>query len=714
VKGKIWKGALRHPTHFTALAIHLACSVARLLLLRLCCRLRGKRLALIGLVETAEDIAQRAPVARRLRRRLPKAVIVWVTRRPFRGLVVPDPNVDRVLTVICLTEWMAIRRLAVFDLALDLHAFWKECQVCRIPLSQPLTHLTRKRDNDPDNSLFPNDRARSEAFAKSQEDLDEASRGIVTAEVDDFLLPHGFVCVKPLPDRAGLEPDPGAWTELCFQIHGTLHLPVVEIGERSVLDFYESAEYRNLCAKCTNLQAAEVIRRAGVLITCDSVLARLAACTGTEHVVLKRGSPERGMGGRGREERPGTAGNPGPREESRLTETLSAVRGALAMSRARSHLEDAEKRPGEPQTKLIAFYLPQFHPIPENDLWWNPGFTEWSNVAGTGPLFDGHEQPHLPADLGFYDLRIPEMRERQAALAARYGIHGFCYYHYWFHGRALLEGPLNDSLASGRPDFPFCLCWANESWSREWDGKGRRVLCEQTYSEQDDREHIDLLLRIFSHPRYIRVDDKPLFLFYRASRLPDVEKTAELWRREAGRAGFPGLYLCCVQSFEEEFFDPGPRGLDAAVEFPPNCIDCGPRSQRGPIWGLLRLLGLANKAFKRNSVREYAALVEAMLARDPSPYRRIPCIVPGFDNTSRRRQGGALIFRNAHPRIYEQWLEQVLEREMKRKEKAPLVFINAWNEWAEGNHLEPCQRFGHARLACTRRALEGHGPILTP
>ncbi|MDJ0634982.1 MAG: glycoside hydrolase family 99-like domain-containing protein [Xenococcaceae cyanobacterium MO_188.B29] len=182
--------------------------------------------------------------------------------------------------------------------------------------------------------------------------------------------------------------------------------------------------------------------------------------------------------------------------------------------------------------KAIAFYLPQYHPIPENDKWWGKGFTEWTSVAKAKPLFKDHYQPHLPADLGFYDLRLPEVRQAQADLAREYGIYGFCYYHYWFNGKRLLERPFNEVLESGKPDFPFCLCWANENWTRRWDGQDREILIEQKYSVVDDREHIKSLISAFKDPRYIKIDGKPLFLIYRVNSLPDPSLTQKIWREE--------------------------------------------------------------------------------------------------------------------------------------------------------------------------------------
>ena len=206
----------------------------------------------------------------------------------------------------------------------------------------------------------------------------------------------------------------------------------------------------------------------------------------------------------------------------------------------------------ETRARLIAFYLPQFYPVPENDQWWGKGFTEWTNVVQATPLFEGHYQPRLPANLGFYDLRVPEVRQAQADLARAHGIEGFCYWHYWFHGKRLLEQPLDEVLSSGRPDFPFCLSWANETWSRRWHGTGDapEVLQEQAYSTQDDVEHARWLARAFADPRYCRVNGRPLFLMYRPFDLPDPKRTTDVLRNECNAQGVNEPYLLGINAHQ--------------------------------------------------------------------------------------------------------------------------------------------------------------------
>ena len=357
--------------------------------------------------------------------------------------------------------------------------------------------------------------------------------------------------------------------------------------------------------------------------------------------------------------------------------------------------------------KAIAFYLPQYHPIPENDLWWGKGFTEWRNVVNARKRFSGHYQPHLPSDLGFYDLRLPEARAAQAALASQFGIHGFCYYHYWFNGRRILERPFQEVFESGEPQLPFCLCWANENWTRRWDGSENEILLNQNYNYEDDIAHIHSLIPYFDDPRYIRIEDKPVFLVYRTSNLPDPRRTTEQWRSVAKNNGLRDIYLISVESIENDIIDPKVIGFDASLEFQ-------------PCWPLLETLARKKPSLKErikgkwqnespgkkiHSVYDYGSVCQAALARELPPYPRFPCVTPSWDNTARRKWGG-FILEGSTPELYGDWLSKTITRMENMQLPEPLIFINAWNEWAEGNHLEPDQRWGTQYLEQTLRALK--------
>jgi 2-polyprenyl-3-methyl-5-hydroxy-6-metoxy-1,4-benzoquinol methylase len=310
------------------------------------------------------------------------------------------------------------------------------------------------------------------------------------------------------------------------------------------------------------------------------------------------------------------------------------------------------------------------------------------------PLFPGHYQPHVPSELGFYDLRVPEVRQAQADLARQYGIYGFCYYHYWFHGKRLLEKPFQQVLDTGKPDFPFALCWANEPWTRNWDAVSGHTLIGQRHSDEDDLLHIRWLLEAFSDRRYIKIDGRPLILVYRARKLEDSQRTMDLWRREAQRAGFPDLYLCKVESHGDDD-DPVPKGFDANVGFLPAAAT--------------RLLE-PFEGFRKHVILDYGSAAFSEMTRPPVPYKRFPAVVPNWDNTARRRTG-AIVFSGSTPEAYENWLRRTVESVADVRPEEKLVFLVAWNEWAEGNHLEPDERYGRRYLEATKRALLGSDAV---
>jgi lipopolysaccharide biosynthesis protein len=338
--------------------------------------------------------------------------------------------------------------------------------------------------------------------------------------------------------------------------------------------------------------------------------------------------------------------------------------------------------------RMIAFYLPQFYPTLENDGWWGPGFTEWTNVVQGRPLFDGHYQPRLPADLGFCDLRVPEVRQAQADLAAQHGIEAFCYWHYWFHGTRVLERPFEEVLASGEPALPFCLSWANETWARRWHGSGNsdEVLREQTYSEEDDVEHARWLLTAFADPRYVRINDRPLFLVYRPFDLPDARRTTEIFRRESVRAGLPEPYLLGINAHLPTK-DTRSLGFDCTLNFEPQ---------------LSAVPGPTEPGLK---IYDYTIATQSM-RNQTRDYPTHPCVMVSWDNTPRQGDNG-IVFINSKPETFEQGLRRVVATLADDPLEERVVLLNAWNEWAEGNHLEPDLRYGLGWLEAVRRVAFG-------
>jgi lipopolysaccharide biosynthesis protein len=342
--------------------------------------------------------------------------------------------------------------------------------------------------------------------------------------------------------------------------------------------------------------------------------------------------------------------------------------------------------------RAIAFYLPQFHPIPENDAWWGPGFSEWTNAARARPLFRGHAQPHLPADLGFYDLRLVETREAQAELARGYGIEAFCYWHYWFGGRRILERPFDEMLATGAPDFPFCLGWANQTWSGVWHGAADRVLIEQTYpGPEDDRRHFEHLLPAFNDRRYLRVDGKPLFYVFRPELLPDPATFVERWRTLAADAGLPGIHLVAEVS---DLLGKGPTytaferdGFDAGLY-----VRLPARVDRASVLKMRAARKLLRHPERYRYVTRPIEPPEA-IADD----RLYPCVYPNWDNTPRSGRGG-LVLAGASPEAFRGHVTAAVRSLETRPPEHRLLFVKSWNEWAEGNYLEPDLEHGHGFL----------------
>jgi hypothetical protein len=348
--------------------------------------------------------------------------------------------------------------------------------------------------------------------------------------------------------------------------------------------------------------------------------------------------------------------------------------------------------------KLIAFYLPQYHPFPENEEWWGKGFTEWANVTRAIPQFPGHYQPHLPAELGFYDLRIEDVHYRQIELAKQYGLHGFAYYHYWFAGKRLMEMPVDRFLNNKKMDFPFLLIWANENWTRRWDGLDNDILIAQDHSPESDKAFIQDLEPYLRDERYIRIGDRPIIIVYRTDILPEPEATAERWREYCLKNHLGDPYLIAAQTFG--LSDPRTVGFDAAMQFPPHN-----EWHSGDLM-IQDSTTLANPDFS-SYIFSYPKMVEYQKnqIQTTNPYPLYKTVFPSWDSEP-RKPGRGTIYAYSSPSLYRQWLQAACDWTLKNYPKDErLVFVNAWNEWAEGAHLEPDRRFGYAYLEATKSVL---------
>jgi hypothetical protein len=350
--------------------------------------------------------------------------------------------------------------------------------------------------------------------------------------------------------------------------------------------------------------------------------------------------------------------------------------------------------------EVLALYLPQFHPIPENDEWWGKGFTEWTNVAKARPLFRGHVQPHLPADLGLYDLRVAEVREAQADLARAHGVTGFCYWHYWFAGHRLLERPFDEVVATGRPDFPFCVGWANQSWSGIWHGAPDKTLIEQTYpGPEDDLRHFSYLKIAFEDPRYVTIAGRPVLFVYQPGGLPEPARFVERWQKMAHDAGLGGLYLVASLG-ESDYRSHVEDGFDAGVYYRiPLGSDVGTRVHE-------RLMALhLSQGPKRYPYPEVVA--------DPPPSlggRIFPSVYPNWDNTPRLGRRGFVAV-GSTPERFGAHVRRGIELAAINPPGEQVLVVKSWNEWAEGNYLEPDTEFGLGRLEALATELSRTGDL---
>lgn len=350
--------------------------------------------------------------------------------------------------------------------------------------------------------------------------------------------------------------------------------------------------------------------------------------------------------------------------------------------------------------KQIALYLPQFHPIPENDNWWGKGFTEWTNVGKARPLYPGHYQPHIPADIGYYDLRVPETREAQASLAAQYGVDGFCYWHYWFgDGKRLLEMPIEEVISTQTPDFPFCLGWANHSWeAKNWSTQKskNKVLIEQRYPGSEDCEaHFRCVLRAFKDSRYIRIENKPVFLIWDPLAIPNTSEYLETWKNLAKKEGIPDIYFIGFTFFSKNVSAIYQSGFDRVL------YDAlfEARNSDGPL--LLTAKKIIRELFGLPIRLPYSKYTSVLL-RKVVTHGLLPCILPNYDHTPRSGKRGVVL--ESSPRQFEKLLRSIYKLIVNGTLDVPIIFIKSWNEWGEGNHLEPDLKYGHRFLLALKSA----------
>lgn len=675
----------------------------------------------IGLVEHFGDIVACEPVARQLRAEYPDAEICWVVREVFRELIDTNPAVDTTIAVDCLTDWIKWRAHGAFDKVVDLHVNQRICQHCGIALD--------KREGNPaitgDNHFNYGGLLKAFSLSAGLAPQERAPQVYIPEEavqaVDALGLPARFVAVHARSNNPDKDWDYPRWTALAREL-AARGIPVVELGLAPAITD-PAVPVINLCGRTSILQMAEVIRRAAVFVGVDSGPAHLANATGTRGVVLlgqfgpfKSYNPFSGTYGAGQRVTL-VRNDTGPAALIESDRVAAALLQALGEGTAPQPPVSVagDARPPAPAAardvdpRVIAFYLPQYHPIPLNDRAWGKGFTEWRNVGRSRAYFEGQYQPRLPGELGYYDLRVPQIMDQQAELARAHGIDAFCYYYYWFNGMRLLNLPLDNMLQRRRPDFPFCFCWANENWTRRWDGMDKEVLAAQNHTPEDDLAFLRFIMPALEDPRYVRVNGKPLLLVYRTELFPDPRATAERWREASIRAGIGDLFLVRCEGFDP-WTSPDSIGFDASYEVPTFIL---PDELK-----VANLAPLKVAPEFKGRIYDYPRIVDFYCNRPDPPYRRYRGPMLAWDNTPRHAER-AVVFHNVTPQEFERWMSDSLAHARRRfAGQERLLFVNAWNEWAEGSYLEPDLRYGRSFLEAVARAVRDQrlavppGPLL--
>ncbi len=685
-----------------------------------------KNIVAIGLVEHIGDIIACEPVSRYIRNLYPDSYIVWITKPNYRDLIDSNPYINETYTVSCLTEWIFLKNSGLFQEVIDLHIQNRVCPTCNVPLEKIEGRVDITLENYYEHGNLLSAFCQNAGLPILTEAPQVYIRDYEKQSVRNLNLPKNYIVFHCLSNETTRDWKDENWIELAKRIKTKWNMPVVEVGHRSVLSKDNSLHHVNLCGRLTILEAAEVVNNAKIFVGIDSAIAHAANAVDTYGIILlgeyrafKKYLPYSGNYSEGINSELVYSAH-GPASEIPVIKVLFAIEKALekiSFPRGKKKSFDKFTSWSEYNTdrnlikdflnqkpfRLISLYLPQFHPFTENDNWWGKGFTEWTNVSKAKPLFPAHYQPHLPSDLGFYDLRLEESRLAQAELAKQYGLEGFCYYHYWFNGKRLLERPFNEVLKSGKPDLPFCLAWANENWTKRWDGREAEMLQEQVYGgEEDAVRHFKWLYHAFMDKRYIRIDNKPVFLIYRPSAIPQLEKVIEIWRNLAIHYNVGGLYLIAMRTGFEKYPNNYwlSQGFDAELVFQPGTGDVNKFNK----WQSIASLGGEEFANNQAIVIDYDKAWPVMASEVKKEDPGFASVVPSWDNTARRAKIGAWILNNSTPEEYQKWLMHEMDRVLERENDKRVVFINAWNEWAEGNHLEPDMKHGHGYLEATSNA----------
>jgi len=697
---------------------------------------------IIGLTEHIGDIIACEPVVRYLREKHPKAHISWVVFAAYRELIDTNPQIDETVVVDCLTDWMKLSKHGAFDLIVDLHVNYRVCPHCRIPLvkerGNPFVNIYEWFDYGALLESFSQGAGLPKLSGQPKLYLTQEHRD----PVEKLGLPENYFVIHRQSND--FDKDWGAenWPELVKTISHETGLRAVDIGmQRDGLPSPLGDLVIDLLSKTPLLQTAEVIRRAKFFVGVDSGPAHMANALQVPGIVLlgkynvfRQYNPYTGFYA-SKSPRVRLVRNIlGPARELPLHDVVEATRyvaGVVLAPEAvapepvsdaiailpsdpvrdnlptvaqlqKNHAPDTSGAPGHvagalpDEARIFAFYLSQFHPIAENNYGHRPGFTEWDNVIKSKPLFRGHDQPRIPGELGYYDLRSIDVMREQVRLAQEHGVTGFCFYYYYFQGRRLLQTPVDNYIKSDIK-APFFFLWANENWSRRWDGGDKEIIIAQNHNDEDDLSFIRGLLDVFADERYVKIDGKPILMIYKTHLFPDIRRSTDLWRDEVVKHGFPDLFLVMVDDWTSDPPVPREMGFDASYEIPSNIVqeECLIKDHEA----LDVVEGFTGR------IVDYQKFASYHMGRPTPIYKRFRTVMAPWDNTS-RYGSTAMVQINHQNDSYKLWLTNAL---LSTYENFPaqerIVFLHSWNEWCEGTYVEPDGKTGRRLLEETRQAV---------
>ena len=696
---------------------------------------------LIGLIEHLGDIVACEPVARYLKIQYPESKISWVVSENYRELIDANPNIDETIIVDCLTDWIKLANHGKYDKIIDLHVNYRICEHCKIPLvkttGNPFVNAFEWFDYG---SLL-------EAFSfgaglpkLSEQPLVYIQNNHIT-KVDNLGLGENYIVIHRESNNDEKDWSDIMWKALISWIIDALNIMIVEVGAGNInkLDIKSSyrGNYVNLINQTSILETAEIIKRSRMFIGIDSGPAHLANATFTPGVILlgrlgyfKTYNPFSGYYSSDRESVRIVRNIAGPARDVSLSEVIDAVKYVLSnivdkqenesdASNINSYRKqilsytttqfnkyhDNNDNVDKKFPLVLSFYLPQFHPIPENDKAFGVSFTEWTNVKKAEPLFEGHYQPKLSRELGYYDLRSIEVMFEQVRLAKKYGISGFCFYYYYFNGKKLLYNPI-DNFIKSEIDFPFCFLWANENWTKRWDGGDNEIIIEQNHSIEDSIRFIRELIPVFKDERYIKINGKPLLGVYKHSLIPDIRNITDIWREEIKKNGFNGIYLIMVDDWNYPYFShPREFGFDASYEIPSNIVTEEVILEKDK-------LPFYDKDKFNGRIVDYNEFAKFHISRSFPEYKLFKTVMLPWDNTARYKYN-AMVHINADNDAYKSWLTHAyIDTYRRYNGDERILFIHSWNEWCEGTYLEPDLKYGRRYLEQTAEAIKNARRII--